>query len=136
MRLIPVRSEHVETVWPFIETYIHAACERGPDGGRARDLFDACVSGRNQLWVADDNGAFVAAVVTGIWTEQDGGKVCMWNAVGGLDMSAWHHFSEPIEQWARDHGCCAMRSFSRPGMKRRLEAKGYHVKGYILEKAI
>jgi hypothetical protein len=129
MMLVPVRSEHIGAAWPLAEPFIRAACQRGPLPCDAEDLREACEQGVNQLWIVERNEEQVAAAVTGIRSDD---RTCIWLAMGG-DYYAAARFMPQIEDWAKDHGCLAMRSFSRPGMVKRFPA-AYRVKGVIFEK--
>lgn len=131
--LIPVRSEHVSVAWPLAEPHIRAACRRGPLPCDAEDLRDACEAGRHQLWIAECEAEVTGAAVTGVLNEPQG-RVCVWIAMGGTYAAL--EFALPlIEDWARDEGCIAMRSFSRVGMVRRVPSE-YRAKGVILERML
>lgn len=136
MTLFAVTSDKVDAVWPHIEHFIMNACEKGP----CRDLVPdelrvSCETMRHQLWVAlGDDHAPVAACVTGI-REDNGRRVAEWVAFGANDANCWQEYTKTIEQWAKNLGCVAFRSFSRPGIKRIMPA-GYKVKGYIFEKVL
>lgn len=136
MSLHPVTKDKASAVWPHIEHFIIAACEKGPCGDLDPcELRESCEAGRHQLWVAlDDDKAPVSACVTGIRDDR-GKRSAEWIAFGASSSHVWQQYMPAIEQWARDNKCRAFRSFSRPGMKR-LMPDGYRVKGYIFEKAL
>ena len=133
MRLVAVSPDEVATVWPHVAAFIESACRRGPENDAADSMREGCETGRFQLWLTGDQDGVIAAAVTGYRTIHDR-KTCVWLAVGGLRMRDWHALQEKIEAVAKAHGCVAMRSYSRPGMVRRMT--DYRVKGVILEKAI
>ena len=133
MRLAPISAENVRNIWPHIEHFIIAACKKGPGGAEPDDLRVSCETKRHQLWVLVDQDGAKAAAVTGIY---DNGKErrAEWIAFGGSG-AEWRDFMPPIEQWAKDNGCKAFRSYGRPGMKKRMP-QGYRVKGIIFEKEL
>jgi hypothetical protein len=129
--LVPVLSEHVEAAWPLAEPFIRAACRRGPLPCDAEDLREACEQGRHQLWICERDNEQVAAAVTGILADD---RACVWIAMGG-DFGAAEPAIPQIEEWARDHGCSSMRSFSRVGMVKRFPPE-YRTRGVILERKL
>lgn len=133
MKLLAIAPEHVAEAWPLVSRYIEEACRRGPENDSADNMRERCEAGRFQLWLTGDQRGVIAAAVTGFLNEADR-KVCLWLAVGGRDMSDWHALQDQIEAVAKAHGCVAMRSYSRPGMVRRMT--DYRLKGVIMEKVI
>ena len=133
MKLVAIAAEDVEPAWLLAAKFIESACRRGPENDTAETMRAGCVDGRFQLWIAGDERGVVAAAVTGFLIGSDR-KVCVWLAVGGRRMSDWHALQDHIEAVAKAHGCVAMRSYSRPGMVRRMT--DYRLRGVIMEKAI
>jgi hypothetical protein len=114
---------------PGAEPFIRAACERGPGGTNADDLFALCVTGDRQLWLSIEDGQTVAACITAIFIEADG-KVCEIISAGGRGVL--DHVDE-VAAWAKANGCRAMRLIGRRGWLRRLD---WPLKGVIMEKAL
>lgn len=131
MRLAPISKENVRNIWPHVEHFISAACRKGPGGLNPDELRVSCETSRHQLWVLVGEGV-EAAAITGIYDGEP--RRAEWIAFGGSG-TAWREFMPAIEQWAKDNGCTAFRSYGRPGMKKRMP-NGYRVKGIIFEKAL
>jgi hypothetical protein len=133
--LFGIQSDHVPEFWPHAEKFILAACRKGPCGDLdADELRQACEAGRHQLWIAfgPDNKP-ASACVTGI-RDDNGQRVAEWIAFGGAD-AAMLAYMPTIEEWAKQSGCSAFRSFGRVGMKK-LMPTDYRVRGFIFEKAL
>ncbi len=132
MRLESVSACDVTDVWSEIAPLVEQACKRSPADGDAQAMRGWCEAGANQLWlVRDGTDAICGVAITGI---VDG--VCVWNAVAGKGFAGWRTGREPIEQWAKQQGCHAMRLYGRPGWSRQLKADGYAVRGVIMERAL
>lgn len=135
-RLYWVPQRDVETYWQLGRYWIEQACKRGPCGVSPQSLLRSCIEGGSQYFVVMKGDECIAAVITTVVIESNGRKVLEWTALGGRDREDWFGLESVVIEAAREHGCDAMRSYSRPGMKRALEPRGYRVKGYILEKEI
>ena len=133
MRLIPITSDNVRNIWPFIHDYISQACAKGPGELLPSEIIVSCETRRNQLWIGLGDKGAEAAAITGIY---DDGNVrrAEWIAFGG-DWSKSQEFMPVLEKWAKDNGCTAFRSYGRPGMKKRMPRE-YRVKGIIFEKEL
>lgn len=131
MRVVPVSADNVRNIWPHIERFVASACDRGPGGLNPDDLRASCETSRHQLWIGVGDHGAEAAAVTGIF---DDGNVrrAEWITFGG-DWSKSLNFMPLLEQWAKDNGCKAFRSYGRPGMVKRMP-KEYRIKGVIFEK--
>lgn len=133
MRLIAVSPDALPEYWPGIEQFIEQACRKGPENETAERLREGCEDLRYHLWVVTDGNKSIGAMITGFLNEP-GRKVCLWLAVGGVNFAVLEQYRETIESVARAHGCVAMRSYSRPGMRKRMPT--YKPVGVIMEKAI
>ena len=133
MRLVPISSDNVKNVWPHVSKFIESACDKGPDNLSPSELCVSCETMRHQLWVLISSNGPEAAAVTGIYDDGDVRRG-EWVAFGGSG-NAWIEHMEPIEQWAKDQGCTAFRSYGRPGMTKRMPTE-YRVKGIIFEKVL
>ena len=133
MRLVPISADNVKNVWAYVAKFIEAACKKGPDNLSPNDLRVSCETSRHQLWVLISNNGAEAAAVTGIY-DDDEVRRAEWIAFGGSG-DVWQEFMAPIEQWAKDQGCTAFRSYGRPGMTKRMPTE-YRVKGIIFEKSL
>lgn len=133
MRLVPISSDNVPNIWFHVKPFIDAACKKGPGGLNPQELRVSCETMKHQLWALIGTHGIEAAAVTGI-IEDDEGRRAEWIAFGGSG-DEWTDFMQPIEQWAKDNGCKAFRSYGRPGMKKRMPRE-YRVKGIIFEKAL
>jgi len=132
-RLVAVSPEAVASFWPGVEHFVSQACRKGPENELPERLREGCENGRYLLWVVEDDGASIGAMITGFLNEHDR-RVGIWLAVGGVNFAVLERHRVTIETVAKAHGCVAMRSYSRPGMRKRM--KSYRVAGLIMEKAL
>jgi len=136
-RVFWVKPDDVESQWHLGRYWIEAACKRGPGRIDPNALKAACASGASQYFVVLIDGECVGALVTTITIDwPTGHKTLEWTALGGKDREKWFELERIVIRAAREHGCMAMRSYSRPGMARVLKRRGYCVVGVILEKEI
>src|SRR5262249_31379314 len=131
-QLICIPPARVHEFWPHARALIEAAMEKG-DISPFAGVEHAVLSGAAPLWLAWDADArsIAAACVTEL--QMVGArKLCLIVACGGKDMHRWLPLLAPIEDYAREEGCSAMRIMGRAGWVRVL--KGYRNKRMILEK--
>lgn len=117
MHCLCVDPAHVHRVWPMVTQFIEDATRKG--GGADFDVIQREVlAGEKYLWVAADEAAIWAAVVTGLHTQQ-GQKFCMVWVAGGKNRELWHApMQAAIEQFAKDEGCYSIRLGGRKGWGR------------------
>lgn len=132
-----VTPEHVPAYWHLGEYFIKQACKRGPGRLTPDNLRKSCEAGQSQYFVVMWQGECVAAAVTNVTIDWPSGhKVLEWTALGGKNHEDWFGLEGIVTEAAKQHGCMAMRTYSRMGMKKLLEPRGFKVAGVILEKEI
>lgn len=132
---MPVGRDLILQSWSQdVDAIVAGVASRAPAAPLDKgDLIDGLRRGNFQLWLVMAGTTVVALAITGI-SPEPGRKVCEWLVMGGRDFEEADRHRPQIERWAREQGCSAMRSFSRPGMRKRLT--DYGVRGVILEKAL
>lgn len=108
-----VAPDKVEAMWPFVEAWLRAAAERCGDW-TIDAIRDALRRHELLLWVLWDGERLRAATVTEVVIVPRG-RVCRIVACGGCKAVPWPRALAPIERYARDLGCVAMRIDGRAG---------------------
>lgn len=89
-----------------------------------------------QLWLATDGTSIKAAAATEVIKEPSR-NVLEIAVCGGTDLDAWIRFERDMAEAAkREMQVSVVRTLCRPGMMRKLETRGFSVKGYILERSL
>lgn len=120
------------TIWPKVAPMLEPALAVGETIG---DVLTKLYLQEAQLWAIFENGEPLAAVVTEIFTDENGDKIANIWAAGGSGINRWIDYIDMIEDWARDNGCVAIIvEKTRRGMHRLL--KGYKVTHVTLGKEL
>lgn len=100
-------------VLPAVEAFLKAASDKTRASDWQNDKL-AILRGVALLWVVWDGEKICGAVTTETPT-LNGVRYCYVTAVGGFELSTWVHLLSEIEDYAKRHGCAAMRSLARRG---------------------
>jgi hypothetical protein len=119
-KLVAVPFHDVPAAWKGVGPLLEKAIDAGTGEINLRDVFDALVARRMQLWTAiDDNKKTVAAVVTEV-QQHPRLRVCSVRlGAGNLDAIIKH--IEPLAEWAKWAGCDALELYGRLGWARILK---------------
>lgn len=107
-----VAPERIKSTWPHVEIWIEDAVARCGDW-TAAEIFEALEQGKMLLWLRWDGKALKSAAVSHV-TIVPRGKVCRIIACGGSSDGDWNTALAPIENYAKEIGCVAMRIHGRP----------------------
>lgn len=102
-----VSPERVPEMWPHVERWIERAVRRCGDW-TIKAIKDDVFSGEMLLWVLTSDGDLKAAAITQL-TIVPRGKVCTVIACGGSAAGSWKAALLPIEGYANETACVAMR---------------------------
>jgi hypothetical protein len=111
-----VAPDRIAAIWPHVAPWLTAAADRCGDW-TADALRELLLRGEALLWVLWDGQALCAACVT----EAVGvprGRILRVLACGGRRLRNWVEALAPIEAYARDLGCRAIRIEGRRGWQR------------------
>lgn len=129
-----VKSSMVDWYMPDAWDLIEPAAAR--NGLYTRESLHAGLKqGLQQLWLAEQDGRAVMALITEI-AEYPTRRQCDILLIGGNDLARLLPFLETIEAWARVNGCNRMRVEGREGWKRMLSGLGYDLRSVILAKEL
>lgn len=114
-----VVPECVHIFWPLAAPLLAGAVERDEEGRALDDILDELLINRAQLWLIEDDGKVIGAVVTAIHTRKaDGARLCKLEWAGGERVEEWMPLVPMVEDWARRQGCREVRVAGRPGFAR------------------
>ena len=114
--ILPDPEHHQD--WPVIKAMLEPAAKRGGV---------PILEQHEEVWVAAENGALMAAATGRILPEDGIGEVVL---VGGIERERWlSELSGLMACWFRDEGMKAMRAYGRKGWKRELERIGWRAIG-------
>ena len=128
--------ERVSAVWPDVVRCLTKFCDRFPRDETVDNLVRQILTGALQLWVIEDDGRFIMAVVSRITTVTATGKVQVQIlALGGERGEDVMVCLKDIEDWGRDqHGAEEFEITGRKGWQKRLSALGYRSEAIIYRK--
>lgn len=129
--IFTAQSDTLPFLWPHALPHIQRFAEEtlliDPD-----ELYREILENQKQLWLFEDDGKVVLAVVTEIW-KSAAGQICTIKiAAGTCGHEVLRNMSEEIEIWARNEGCVGIEICGRKGWSRVLD--GFKQTGVILEK--
>lgn len=101
----------IDEIWPHVLGWLQTATEKCGDW-TVDVIRDALLSEEMLLWVRWDGTALRAATVTELMTVPRG-KVCQIVVCGGEKVGSWQEAIAPIEKYASEQGCVAMRIHGR-----------------------
>jgi len=111
-----VAPDRVPAMWPHVARWLTTAAEKCGDW-TPMALRDVLVKGDALLWVRWDGEQLKAACVTELVIVPRG-KILRVLACGGGKAGDWPAAFAPIERYAREQGCNAIRIEGRRGWQR------------------
>ena len=127
MKITLVPTEHIESVWPKVQSYMERAAKYTYGRFTAEDIKSELLKHSNvqQLWIAFEEGDVYGAYVTEI-VQYPRLKTCVIHFLGGKHFKKWGWLGlEILQKFAKEHECDVMESFGRPGWKKIWEKDGY-----------
>lgn len=113
--VICVDPKYVQTVWPEVKHFIRAAYDTGIGDDTFEDIERKVLDGDFLVWVAFDDQIKAVCITNLIISGRK--KLCILTAAAGQDC-CWAECIKPIENYARNEGCDAVRLYGRRGWKR------------------
>ena len=116
-----IQPEKVGRIWPEVSPLLQRAAEHGIGEHTPATMFCMIEEGRAQLWVGQEYGEVVHAIVTHLVRYPTGLAVCEFMACGGERVDEWARIhAAAIEHWALKNGCDACEMIGRPGWQKYL----------------
>ena len=134
-----VRTEDIDTLWPWLGSFIRRAFAKAPSLIGADDLRDLARQNKARFWVVSKDGSPVAVAAT---CEHANATVEIV-ALAGTGMGRWLLPAlAAFEAMAKDAGMARIAVCGRRGWERRLAPLGYVVRDHdedglaLMEKAL
>ena len=134
-RVALIFPEDIEVVWPHVKDHIARSSARAEGELTPDDFLEFLVTGQMHLWVAIENKAIIAAMVTQVIVYPQK-RVLRIVAIGGEGMERWWQFFPLLENFAVSLGCSSLEAWGRKGWTKILKdwKSSYIVYTYDLKK--
>ena len=136
--VVQIPKENIDKIWPLVDDAITKALAYSGNHFNTSDVFNACLSGNNQLWVAWDEeskeklkGTMITRII-----ERPNTKVANIFICTGKQRKLWQDRLHEVEKWAKSNKCTHFETYARPGWSKLLKQKGYKITHYLLEKKL
>ena len=113
--IVCINPEHVKLVWPAASHFIKRVYERGVADDDFEDIEAKLFDGSSLLWLYLDTVVKAACVTELVFSGRK--KLCIVLAAGA-DECDWNAAIKPIEEYAKEEGCEAVRMYGRKGWRR------------------
>jgi len=110
-----VPPDRINEVWPHVAGWLSNAVGKCGDW-TLKGIRAALDKEQAMLWIVWDGKLHAAGVTQLIVIPK--GKICQVVACGGDQIIPWDIAFAPVEAYAKEQGCVAMRIEGRPGWKR------------------
>lgn len=134
--ILPIQPEDVDHYLDFAIPCIQSALEHTDDETRLSDILSDIDNQAKQLWIIKDQGEYLAAIITEIYTTQSGFKIGEIFGAGGKNHEKWDHFVDVVGEWFKAQGCDTMQIIGRPGWKKLYEPRGFVHKYTVLRRKL
>ena len=138
MHLVQIPPEAVPKLWPLAAPMLaRAIAYTGGATSLDKELAALCAR-QKQLWMVvegtEAKNRGVAAGITSLQENEDGGKTANIELLSGENMKAWFSLKDQFEDWARVEGCSDVRLWARKGWARHLP--DFKLTHYIMRKTL
>lgn len=127
-----VPPDRIGEIWPYVERWLANAVAKCGDWTVAA-LLDGLRAEQMLLWVRWDGEVLRAAAVTQLVIVPRG-KICTVIACGGERVGSWKAALAPIETYAKEQACVAMRIQGRVAWSKVFD--DYELEWVTLEKGL
>ena len=140
--LVLVEPEDVEEVWPHVREGVQKAMLHSDSVMAGDDFLVELNNGKVRLWVFISEKEIVGHMITELirYPRKSFVRVLTMECSGGekgmTGMDLWAKFVPTVEEYALMHGCSHLEAYTRKGMVRALEPKGWKHEYSIVTKQI
>ena len=140
--LVLVEPEDTEEVWPHVSEGVQKAMVHSDSVMDGDDFVPELLDGKVRLWVFVSEKEIVGHMITELirYPRKSFVRVLTMECKGGekgmLGMELWSKFVPAVEEYAMMHGCAHLEAYTRKGMVRALEPKGWEHEYSIVTKQI
>ena len=131
LHLVP--RENITMVWPLVIGLLKPSVDRNHGSMNERDLYEAVISGDEQLWAGSDGAKVELALTTKIVQFPRNRSLLLHN-IGGANLSEYLSFLKDIESWGKENDCDFVEIYGRKGWAKIL--KGWDAPIVLLRKKL
>ena len=133
MQVTLIPRDHLDTVWPLVEQYMHMAAEYTFGRYTAEDIKDSIQGYDHDLWAAFDDNKIKGIVVTN-FVQYPQMRCLAMQFTAGEDLKDWKApMLNLLQKWASDNNCDKIESSGRPGWPRVFKDDGCNVLWHTYE---
>ena len=140
--LVLVEPEDVDEVWPHVRDGVQKAMLHSDSVMSGDDFVPELFEGKVRLWVFISEKEIMGHMITELirYPRKSFVRVLTMECRGGekgmTGMELWSQFVPAVEEYAIIHGCSHLEAYTRKGMVRALEPKGWEHEYSIVTKQI
>ena len=123
VKVVLVRKDDIDSIWDECSPLIDLALKHSEGELISNDLLPFLKNGEQQLWVAMEDGAIIASMVTEV-ISYPRKRILRVITIGGKDgkgIDKWYGFLPMVEGFALKVGCSSLEAWTRKGMARKLK---------------
>ncbi len=124
MRLYGVMHHSINNIWQEVSPLLNQAIEYSDGKFSLSDVYHLLRERDMQLWVAYNNSGLKACCVTQIIPYPQK-KVMFLVFSAGIDSENWLHFTETLNEFAKEQGCTSSEILGRRGWKKKMKQFGF-----------
>lgn len=130
-------QEQIDAAWPDVLRCLQAYVDKFPTDETLDNLVKQICNGSLALWLVEDNGENIMAVLTrGITVDPTAKRQVQLLAVGGERGDDVMPLLKDIEAWAKAKGADEMEIIGRLGWRKRLAKQGYGTVAQLYRKTL
>ena len=125
MKFLPIPSEQIDNMWPYVEPVLQKSVSLTPDRIETKDVYDQAKKGSYLVWIVyeeEENKKRIQAVLTARISQYPKTKALCIDFVAGQRMKEWLPIVMPIfEDLGKANGCTHIEGYGRKAWQRYLE---------------
>ena len=123
-----IRPEDLNEYWPVASVMLIPALEIADDGTSLEEVHEQITTQKSMLWIARVDRRWVMSFVLSI----ENGALYAW-LIGGELMDEWlDDVIVAMKRYAKESGLTHLKSVVRPGLGKKLRAKGWKTTAEII----
>ncbi len=125
MQVTMVPREHVQALWPQVESYLAGAADYTHGRYEVDDIYDAIMDYDHTLWIAFDDEKIKGAVVTN-FAHYPKKKYLVMSFCGGVELEKWKPaMLKLLQHFAFDTQCDGVEATARVGWTKIFKDDGH-----------
>ena len=114
--MVPI--DRITEAWPYVSPYLEKAVKRGKGRYHIVDLLEACLQGKQSLWIAvEGERNVIGAGTLSIQEYATGMRTSKIEFIGGKQRDLWFKpMWDMMISYSKELGCSALECIARPGL--------------------